>query len=261
MKFPCAFTAAAQTDSQYKPDHHSFFIKQSADTSLPLEKLDQNFLINGVKDGVAVAARPAHWQQKDWLRFSALLAGTGTLLAFDEKLRHAALTHRSTFANGVAEFVEPVGSFYGIALFPVVYATGLAIRNPRVQSVGLRGSKAMAISTTMAFVTKNLIRRQRPDATDQPFQFALPFAKPKYTSLPSAHAAVAFTIATTLASEFPDQKWLPPVAYSLASLTALSRVYEKRHWSSDILLGAALGYFATKAVYKIGKKKRRLSAY
>ncbi|MCH5720473.1 phosphatase PAP2 family protein [Niabella hibiscisoli] len=133
----------------------------------------------------------------------------------------------------------------------------MAIKNPHVESIGLRGGKAMAISSVICFVGKNVIQRQRPDAAATPFNFAAPFSKSKYTSFPSAHSTIAFTLATALAMEFPDQKWVAPVAYSIASLTALSRVYNNRHWASDILVGAALGHFVTKAVYNRGVKRHR----
>ncbi|HMR84678.1 MAG TPA: phosphatase PAP2 family protein, partial [Niabella sp.] len=84
-----------------------------------------------------------------------------------------------------------------------------------------------------------------------------PFSKHQYSSMPSAHTSIAFTMATVLVQEFPQEKWLAPVAYSVASLTGISRIYHNRHWASDVVLGAALGYFTTKAVYAIERKKHR----
>ncbi|ULT39427.1 phosphatase PAP2 family protein [Niabella defluvii] len=90
-------------------------------------------------------------------------------------------------------------------MFPAIYATGVVIKNTHVESIGLRGGKAMAISSVICFAGKNIIRRQRPDASATPFHYALPFSKAKYNSFPSAHSSIAFTLAAAFALEFPDK--------------------------------------------------------
>ncbi|WP_114789141.1 phosphatase PAP2 family protein [Niabella yanshanensis] len=222
-----------------------------------LERLNKDFIVTGIKDGAAIAASPLRWQKKDWIKFSALAGSAGGLMLLDKEIKSVLQHNQNNFTTSMARGVEPVGNIYGLFVFPAIYVTGLAIKNPHVESIGLRGSKAMAISSIICFAGKNLIRRQRPDASTTPFNYAPPFSKVKYNSFPSAHSSIAFTLATALAMEFPDKKWVAPVAYSIASLTALSRVYDNRHWASDIIVGAALGHFVTKAVYNRGQKKHR----
>ena len=53
---------------------------------------------------------------------------------------------------------------------------------------------------------------------------------------------LAFAAATVYAKEYKYIPAVPVIAYSLASLISLSRITENRHWTSDILTGAALGY-------------------
>lgn len=233
-----------------------------ADTATPYqpanEKLNKEFIIGGWQDFTYTVSRPAHWQKKDWIKLSAVVGGTGALLLFDKKIKSVFLHNQNTFTNAIADGAEPFGDIYGFCLLPAVYVTGLVAQNEKMQSIGLRGSKALAISTVLFSASKKIIRRSRPDATDNPFDYALPFAKSKFTSTPSGHTTIAFTIATTLAEEFPEKKWVAPVAYSLASLTGLSRIYHNRHWASDVLLGAALGHFATKAVYASSRKRHKM---
>lgn len=232
-----------------------------ADTLQPIrqqfEKLNKEFVVTSIKDGAGIAASPLHWQKKDWLIFSTLAGGAGGLMLLDKEIKSVFQHNQNNFTGSVARGVEPVGNIYGLFVFPAIYVTGLAIKDPHVESIGLRGGKAMAISSIICFAGKNIIRRQRPDASTTPFNYALPFSKAKYNSFPSAHSSIAFTLATAFAMEFPDKKWVAPVAYSIASLTAISRVYNNRHWASDILVGAALGHFVTKAVYNRGQKKYR----
>ena len=60
---------------------------------------------------------------------------------------------------------------------------------------------------------------------------------------------MAFAAAAAVTSE--TSKWWPrstwyigPVMYGGAALVAISRMYDNRHWASDIVLGAAIGTFS-----------------
>ncbi|MEO7562468.1 MAG: phosphatase PAP2 family protein [Ferruginibacter sp.] len=61
-------------------------------------------------------------------------------------------------------------------------------------------------------------------------------------SFPSGHATVAFAAATVFAKEYRNRPIIPIVAYSAARLIAVSRTIENKHWFTDVLVGAMLGY-------------------
>ena len=72
------------------------------------------------------------------------------------------------------------------------------------------------------------------------------FAELRYRAYPSIHAAAAFATASALTAETArhSRGWayvIGPVAYSLAALPGISRMYGDKHWASDVLMGAALG--------------------
>jgi hypothetical protein len=52
----------------------------------------------------------------------------------------------------------------------------------------------------------------------------------------------AFSIATVYAMEYKDKPWVPAIAYSAASLVGLSRIVQNKHWTTDVLVAATLGY-------------------
>jgi membrane-associated phospholipid phosphatase len=57
---------------------------------------------------------------------------------------------------------------------------------------------------------------------------------------------------------YKDKKWAPPLAYSLATIVGLSRIYNNAHWASDVLAGAAIGFITAKAMtslYTLANKK------
>jgi membrane-associated phospholipid phosphatase len=56
---------------------------------------------------------------------------------------------------------------------------------------------------------------------------------------------------TVIADRYPDTKWF---AYGFAGCVSLSRIYEDAHWTSDVLMGALVGYTVGKLTlrYNLG---------
>jgi membrane-associated phospholipid phosphatase len=61
----------------------------------------------------------------------------------------------------------------------------------------------------------------------------------------SGHSALAFAFATSLSQEI-HRTWATVGLYALATGTAWSRVYDDEHWTSDVLVGAAVGIASAK---------------
>ena len=61
-------------------------------------------------------------------------------------------------------------------------------------------------------------------------------------SFPSGHAATSFAFASVVAHRYPHKAWVKWGAYALAAGVSLSRYPAKKHFTSDILVGATLGY-------------------
>src|SRR5690606_32951940 len=127
-------------------------------------------------------SRPGHWNREDWTRFSLLAAGTGAILLADWEIRDIAQRNKSNVGESLARAVEPFGNTYGLYLFPVMYVAGVVARQPKIESAGLTGAKSLAISTIVYTASKKLIRRNRPDAAQSSWDYALPFTKAGYTS-------------------------------------------------------------------------------
>ena len=74
------------------------------------------------------------------------------------------------------------------------------------------------------------------------------------------HTTVAFAAATVFALEYKDQLIVPIIAFSAASLIGLSRITENKHWSTDVLTGAALGFLVGKQVVNNYHRSAKLKA-
>jgi membrane-associated phospholipid phosphatase len=90
--------------------------------------------------------------------------------------------------------------------------------------------------------TKRLVKTERPDGSAD-------------NSFPSGHTAVAFAGAEFLYREYRDvSPWYGVAGYTVAGTTGLLRMYNNKHWFSDVICGAGLGILATRLSYWLGPK-------
>lgn len=208
----------------------------------------QNFL----SDAGHIYSNPVRWNGTKWVKTASVIGGTVALyLIADKELSKWSIRQESSFARTVADIAEPYGNGRFAIAYPVVtYLSGLAFSNDRVKRTGLLMFESYILTGITYQASLYLFSRQRPDSgTPVELSFEGPSFKPKQSFI-SGHSAIAFAISTTLAMEFRDQKWVAPVVYSLATLTGLSRIYDNRHWASDVFIGAVTGHFIAKTVIR-----------
>lgn len=94
----------------------------------------------------------------------------------------------------------------------------------------LRAADALGTSVLITEGLKVLVRERRPDGSAR-------------DSFPSGHATAAFAVATV------ESQWHPkeaPLWYLGATLISASRVALDRHFTQDVVAGAAIGYFTAR---------------
>jgi len=191
----------------------------------------------------------------------AVLAGgvaVATLLArpFDDHYA-ARLQDSSTQANrklqGLATFVRTVATPGSYVIGGSMYAAGRLSKNERLADLGWHGTEALIVGELVAGVIKGTAGRQRPSERPRDsnsFQLFRGFGREdRYRSFPSGHTTSAFAAAAAVTSEtsrwWPNTRWIiGPALFSGAALTGVSRMYNNRHWASDVLTGAGIGTFA-----------------
>ncbi len=160
-------------------------------------------------------------------------------VAMDNDAREDVQEHRSSLTNGVAR----VGNAFGDPryLVPALGAGWLVIRATGMrkgEQAVLRAGEAGLLASGITGIIKFGIGRVRPlDGSDMD-RFR-PFSG--HSAFPSGHTAMAFTVATALARSTPDH-WSDVAFYGLASLTAVSRLNDDYHWTSDVVAGALVGH-------------------
>jgi membrane-associated phospholipid phosphatase len=188
------------------------------------------------------AARPhvVRW----WEAAAVALPALG-LTAADENVTHELREHRTSSAEDVASVFRRVGQPEVYAVLPLsVLTAGLLTHDAEITRAGGRLAATVAVSTVAFTTLKLLVGRARPDAREGAFAFH-PFSG--RGALPSGHSTIAFALATSLADDLHNP-WAATGLYLVAAGTAWSRVYDERHWPSDVVLGAALGITTSKVL-------------
>lgn len=86
-------------------------------------------------------------------------------------------------------------------------------------------------------VLKNTTNNLRPDETSR-------------NSFPSGHTATAFMGAEFLYQEYKDvSPWYGIAGFAVAAGTGAFRMYNNRHWLTDVATGAGIGILSTKIAY------------
>jgi membrane-associated phospholipid phosphatase len=143
-----------------------------------------------------------------------------------------------------------------------LYAYGRLAKKERVADLGLHGTEAVIAGALIADVLKIGFGRARPflkgpDSTANPsnWQFLRGTKGGNYQSFPSGHTVAAFAAAAAVTNEtsrwWPGSQWyVAPLMFGGAAMVGASRMYNNRHWASDVMLGAAIGTFAGNKVVR-----------
>jgi membrane-associated phospholipid phosphatase len=140
-----------------------------------------------------------------------------------------------------------------------IAATALvAMGNRRVQDLGLHAGGAVVLSNIVTGGIKVIAGRARPyvdSSNARKFHPMRGLREQDYQSFPSGHSTAAFAFASVVSAEtghwWPDGRWPVGIAtYGLATLTGMSRIYNYKHWASDVLVGAAIGTITGLKVFR-----------
>lgn len=84
---------------------------------------------------------------------------------------------------------------------------------------------------------KSITKVERPDGSSR-------------NSFPSGHTATAFAGAELLRREYWDlSPWIGVAGYTVAAATGFLRMYNNRHWLTDVVAGAGIGILSVQASY------------
>jgi hypothetical protein len=155
---------------------------------------------------------------------------------------------RTTSFNSFNHVFDSAGSAGFIALVPLsMYAVGALSHDSYATKTSLLAGEAFADAAIVSLAIKAITRRTSPSSIAPSGPFSDTFFQSKQNAFhtggfPSIHAVAAMSVATVISRRYGSHRWVPFVAYGLAGAISFSRVSRSNHFSSDVFLGAALGY-------------------
>ena len=155
--------------------------------------------------------------ESDWLKFQ----NTETR---DELQEHP---HSQLTVDDFTQFA-PLAATYGLKL--------CGVRRLHADMTIIAGT-AYLLTGISVYVIKNLTKVERPDGSSR-------------NSFPSGHTATAFAGAELLRREYWNTSpWIGVAGYVVAAGTGFLRMYNNRHWLTDVIAGAGIGILSVQAAY------------
>lgn len=216
-------------------------------------QVNRAYLVSYFTDLEDFACRPAKWDGKQWMAASAVTGAGIGLYLYDAPIRDFFINNTEAFAQSDKWVLDPLG--LGIWVAPVLGGMYLA-GNDRAKGTALAVVKVYGYGVFTATSMKYIFQRARPAqlSPSDPYHWDGLFGRWQFDSFPSRHAVLSFAMAKVIASEYKETIWIPVLCYSLATMASVARVQNGKHWPSDVLIGAALGYGIGKFIHRSSKQ-------
>lgn len=202
-------------------------------------------------------AAPPLFGARDAAYAAGFAVATATLTPFDRRIAHwmqRPVLQDNRFLSNTAAVFRTTGDPGAIVIGTSMYLIGRMAHVDRAADLGLHGTEAIGFGGLLTSALKGVIGRARPyvvrDSSSTDVQLMRGFRKGNgYESFPSGHALAAFAAASAVTAEtsrwWPHSAWyIAPLMYGGASAVGLSRMYNDKHWASDVILGAGIGTFS-----------------
>lgn len=195
-----------------------------------------------LEDQRAFWTLPSHFRAPDLTFLVPATFGTALLIGSDTAIENHLPKSSNTIklaANG-----STAGALGLVAVGGGLFLIGSSSHNEHQRETGfLVGEAAIdayATSTALQYITQ----RERPFTGNNRGSFF-----DGGNSFPSNTAAVAWASASVIAHEYPGflTKLL---AYGAASGVSVGRVIGEKHWTSDAVVGSALGWYMGRQIYR-----------
>jgi hypothetical protein len=208
----------------------------------PNNRLVLPFLKHTASDQEQFWSSPVHFKIKD-LKWIVPFAGTTAgLIAGDSWISKQIPNKPNQLTRSLN--ISDYSTYALIGVGGGSFLLGQMTHNDHLSETGLLSGEAAINSTGVTYLFKELTQRPRPNAGNGDGKF---FQGGQ--SFTSEHSAIAWSIASVWAHEYPSTL-SQILAYGLASAVTVTRVTAQQHFSSDVFVGSALGWYFGRQVYR-----------
>ena len=207
-----------------------------------------NELRDMMSDASSILVSPLRGDGRAWASAALVGAGFVALLPFDKPVDEWVVRHpNAVVMRALAPFREEHGPLNRLVtarhLVPLSLAlvvAGAVTDQRGLREAGLGCIAGWGANNVIRYVTYAAVSRSRPSTGAEPLSFAIPGGSWDEHSFFAGHATNAFACASFWGARF-DMGVAEPVIYAGAAMTALSRIADRRHWTSDTFVGIAVG--------------------
>jgi membrane-associated phospholipid phosphatase len=235
-------------------------LKKDTVPETKLEKKEENkpySLSQFIHETYMFAKRPTQWEGSDWLKVGIVTAAVFSAMPFDEPIANSTQGRQHYYYSIPIVAGRVYGEWYSIGGVAGVFGIyGLIARDDIYKKISIELLQAGLYSEAATEVLKVAIGRARPYNDKGAFAFQ-PFRvfDDNYHSMPSGHATASMALSTVM-SRHANSTALKILVYVPAGFTLFSRIYQDKHWLSDEILGAAIGYATGNWVVDLHEGKR-----
>lgn len=200
------------------------------------------------QEALDVVTTPFEIQNANILLTLGFLGATALTYTFDKDIQQQLQSNKS---KGITKATD-VGSLAGdpfihLGAAALVYGTAIAADSPKWKEIGEMMGEAIVLADATTLIIKETVGRGRPSVTVHKGDYKPLGFKKDYDSFSSMHTSSSFAMASVL-SATSDSIAMKMAYYSGAAFVAFSRLYQNRHWTSDVIFGAALGELCGRVV-------------
>jgi len=159
-------------------------------------------------------------------------AAAGASSIFDDDVRRSVANPDS----GFGKTLETAGAWPASVLVGGLFTAGRLVRDQRFRDTSYDLLDAMVVNFGYTQLLKVTVRRERPDGSNN-------------ASFPSGHASNAFALAAVAERHYGWKVGVP--SYAVAAVIGYSRIVRDKHYLSDVVAGATLGYIVGRTVVRV----------
>lgn len=222
-------------------------------TTAPQKSRELTALLDIWSDQKNFWTRPVRAKSGDVHWLLPLLVGTSLLVGADRSIEGRLPNGAGTIKNSQRFSDVGTGSLLGVA--GLLYMRGRLTHDDRATETGLLAGEAAVDSLAISSTLQLMSGRERPGTGDNRGRFFQ-----GGNSFPSNHAAVAWSAATVIASEYPGPL-TKLLAYGTASAISISRITGRMHYASDVVIGSTLGWYLGRQVFRTHHSREPGSEY
>lgn len=183
--------------------------------------------------------------KRNALLFTSTAAITvGTVFLFDSPIRDEFKTftqNQPAVLDGFEAITHAGGYESIIGITAGSYLYGWLAKKDKWQQTGQLLGVSLVGTTVFTLGSKWIFARERPYVQGRNYWHFFDIDEER-SSFISGHSSASFTIASIFSLQFKEHKWVKWVAYGSATLISVSRIAIDKHWTSDVIAGAAVGY-------------------